>query len=138
MPLASRHKGLDINYHSFSLESTTASNVSRPASLIMASHDLEKKEGDTLTQVHTLQDDPASLVGGDEALKLFRELGHDPSNLDALTSKFDEAYMRRLTRKLDLILLPILAMTYWLQFLDKSSNRASFLAIRDRRCPFRR
>jgi hypothetical protein len=62
----------------------------------------------------------ANLKDGDEALELLAKLGYDVHDLPRLASTFDEAYYKRLTWKIDLTVLPILAFTYLLQFLDKN------------------
>ncbi|KZT61147.1 MFS general substrate transporter [Calocera cornea HHB12733] len=66
-------------------------------------------------------DDASSLSDGDDALKLV-----------GTTRKFvfDEAYNRRLTRKLDWVIPPICAAVYFTQFLDKTTlNYASIMGL---------
>lgn len=61
-----------------------------------------------------------NIKDGDEALELLAKLGHTVHDLPRLAATFDDAYYKRLTRKIDLTIMPILAFTYFLQFLDKN------------------
>lgn len=77
-----------------------------------------------------------SLKEGDEALTMIKELGYTPENFHELASKFDEAYYKRLTRKIDYSILPFIMLAYMFQFLDVSVNVFSrFLREKSYRVP---
>lgn len=88
----------------------------------------EKKASITVTDVAGISLD--DLKDGDEALQLINRLGYTPANFHELEERFTAEYYRKLTWKIDAIILPLLAGTYMLQFLDKRSvpDCVNFLA----------
>ncbi|KAF2194346.1 MFS allantoate transporter [Zopfia rhizophila CBS 207.26] len=77
---------------------------------------LEKPDLERIASIHVTE---GEIVQLDEAEIFLREHGYDWHRVEALMQ--DEAKMKKLIRRVDMIILPLLCGTYMLQYIDKTT-----------------